>query len=108
MITTYGNFPVEEHQKNFHDWALSKFDKKDLDFSVPDEKRFTEPQQITVPYALDLEDDDSKDTQGKTHIVVHWLLGNITNLETMMNMQLLSGVLLDNSASPLRLALEKN
>ena len=107
VITTYGNFPVEEHQKNFHDWALSKFDKKNLDFSVPNEKRFTEPQQITVPYALDLEDGEDKDTKGKTHIVVHWLLGNITDLETMMNMQLLSGVLLDNSASPLRLALEK-
>lgn len=106
VIMTYGNFPVEEHQKNFHEWALSKFDRKDLDFSVPDEKRFTEPQEITIPYALDMDDDD-KSTTGKTHLVMHWLLGQIVDLDAMMNMQLLSGVLLDNSASPLRLALEK-
>ena len=106
VIITYGNFPVEEHQKNIHNWALSKFDKKDLDFSVPDEKRFSKPKQIIIPYALDAEGDETS-TKEKTHVVVHWLLGRITDLESMMNVQLLTGVLLDNSASPLRLALEK-
>ncbi len=104
VIITYGNFPVEEHQRNIHDWALSKFDRKELDFSVPNEQRFTEPQRVTIPYAFDT---DEKDTSHKTHLVMHWLLGPIIDLEAMMNMQLLSGVLLDNSASPLRLALEK-
>ncbi len=107
VIITYGNFPVEEHQKKFNDWALDKFEKKALDFSVPDEQRFTEPQQITVPYALDAEEDEIDPSKGKTHVVMHWLLGRITDLESMMDMHLLNGVLLDNSASPLRLALEK-
>ncbi len=106
VIITYGNFPVEEHQQNFHEWALCRFDKKELDFSVPDEKRYLEPQRIVVPYALDLES-ENQDTRAKTHEVMHWLLGPITDLEGMMNAQLLSGVLLDNSASPLRQALEK-
>ena len=106
VIITYGNFPVEEHQQNIHRWALSKFDKKTLDFSVPDEKRFTQPQRITIPYPFDGREEDT-DTKGKTHIIMHWLLGRITDLEAMLNMELLSGVLLDNSASPLRLALEK-
>ncbi|MFK8067398.1 MAG: insulinase family protein [Gammaproteobacteria bacterium] len=106
VIITYGNFPVEAHQKNIHDWALSKFDHKELDFSVPDEQRFTEPQRISIPYAYD-SDEDEIDTSRKTHIVMHWLLDPIIDLEAMMNLQLLSGVLLDNSASPLRLALEK-
>lgn len=106
VIITYGNFPVEEHQHNIHHWALKRFEHKALDFSVPDEKRYTQPQRITVPYALDTQD-GATDTHGKTHIVMHWLLGPIIDLESMINMELLSAVLLDNSASPLRLALEK-
>lgn len=102
VIFTYGNFPVEEHQKHIHAWALYRFEQKDMDFSVPDEQRFTSPQQNTIHYAL-----DEEDTTEKSHFVMHWLLGPITDLDTMLEMQLMSGVLLDNSASPLRLALEK-
>lgn len=102
VIITYGNFPVEEHQKNIHQWALSRFEKKNLDFSVPDEKRYTQPQNNTIHYPL-----DEDETDGKTHLVMHWLLGRVTDLESMLNMQLMSGILLDNSSSPLRLALEK-
>ena len=45
---------------------------------------------------------------GKGHVLVGWLLGESTDLELSMKMQLLAGVLLDNSASPLMQFLESH
>ncbi len=45
-------------------------------------------------------------TDKKAHIVIGWLLGESTDLEQLLEAQLLSSVLLDNSASPLQQALE--
>ncbi len=42
----------------------------------------------------------------KTHIVIGWLLGESADLKQLLEAQLLSSVLLDNSASPLQHALE--
>ncbi|MDA0979417.1 MAG: insulinase family protein, partial [Proteobacteria bacterium] len=50
---------------------------------------------------------DEDDLDGKTHIVLGWLLGPNTDLEMLLKCHLLSDVLLDTSASPLRHALEK-
>jgi Zn-dependent M16 (insulinase) family peptidase len=50
---------------------------------------------------------DEDDTSGKTHIVLAWLLGKNTDLKMLLRCHLLSDVLLDTSASPLRQALEK-
>src|SRR5690606_18047700 len=49
---------------------------------------------------------DEQDTAEKTHIVLGWLLGHSTDIEAVLEAHLLSGVLLDNGASPLRHALE--
>ncbi len=48
----------------------------------------------------------SSPVHNQTHIVLAWLLGDSTDINEVMNANLLSGVLLDNSASPLRDALE--
>merc|ERR1711879_44769 len=46
------------------------------------------------------------DLSQQTHHVVGWLLGSSTDLDAQLEAQLLSQILLDNSASPLRKALE--
>lgn len=102
VFMTYGNFPVTEHQAKIHDLALERFERQDMDLTISDEQRYTAPIRVETTYPL--EGDES--STGKTHIVLGWLLGRSTDLWEMMNAQLLAGVLLDNSASPLRLALE--
>ncbi|MCK5640188.1 MAG: insulinase family protein, partial [Gammaproteobacteria bacterium] len=102
VFMTFGNIPAHEHQASFEDLALKGFERETLDLQVPDEQRYNAPQLTTDTYALDGE----TDTQNKTHIVLGWLLDRSTEPEAVMMAHLLSGVLLDNGASPLRHALE--
>ncbi len=101
VFMTFGDIPAYEHQQRFEDRALKNFEKLDSEIIVGDEHRYTAPQHVEESYALD--EDDLAD---KTHIVVGWLLGLSTSLEDMLSAHLMSSVLLDNSASPLRQALE--
>jgi presequence protease len=102
IFMTFGDIPAHEHQTRFEELALSKFDRLDERISVPDEKRYHAPIRVQESYALG-EDEDSED---KTHIVLSWLLGKSANLNDLLRAQLLSSILLDNSASPLQRALE--
>jgi len=101
IFMTFGDIPASEHQEKFETLALGEFKKLDVHIAVDDEKRFDTPVRVTETYALD--EDDITD---KSHVVIGWLLGKSTDLEDMMKAQLLTGVLLDNSASPLMHALE--
>ncbi len=102
ILMTYGNMPVEQHQRRMHEDALAHFECHEQDFSVPDEQRFDQPVTVTGEYKLEAEEDTGK----KTHIVMAWLLGNSAKLDEIMSAMLLTGVLLDHSASPLRYVLE--
>ena len=102
VFMTYGDIPAVEHQQRMQDKALSRFEMLDIDISVKDEKRYYAPVRVQESYALD----DTGDLSDKTHIVLGWLLGRSTNLKEQLEAHLLDGVLLDDSASPLRRALE--
>jgi Zn-dependent M16 (insulinase) family peptidase len=99
---TYGNRPAAVHQQHFEDWALSRFDHASERLAVPAESRLDNPVITETSYAFDSEEDPSQ----RSHLVIGWLLGETANLDDLMNAHLLSGVLLNNSASPLRQALE--
>jgi Zn-dependent M16 (insulinase) family peptidase len=102
VFMTYGDIPAVEHQTKFEDLALKHFDKLDAFIEVKPEKRYHAPLAVEEYYPL-----DENQAQGdKTHVVMGWLLGDSTDLESQLKTHLLSGVLLDNSASPLRKALE--
>ena len=100
VFMTYGDIPAFEHHQLFEELALSKFARLDIEIEVEDEKRYLAPVRVEEAYASDNND------QNKNHIVVGWLLGRSTNLTDVFRSQLLSSVLLDNSASPLLKALE--
>lgn len=102
VFMTYGDIPAAEHQQRMHEQALSRFDSLDVNVAVSDEKRYHAPLSVQESYALD----DSGEPGNKTHIVFGWLLGHSTNLKEQLEAHLLDGVLLDDSASPLRHALE--
>ena len=102
IFMTFGDIPAHEHQARFEELALARFDKLDIHIGVPDEKRYHAPLRVQESYALTEEDD----LDDKTHIVMGWLFGKSANLDELLKGQLLSSVLLDNSASPLMRALE--
>ncbi|HEY7776149.1 MAG TPA: insulinase family protein, partial [Kineobactrum sp.] len=101
IFMTFGDIPAQEHQAVFQQRALGRFEPLPGRIEVPLEKRFREPRRVLRPYAV-----DDADTARKTHIVVGWLLGESTDLEQLLEAQLLASVLMDNSASPLMHALE--
>ena len=102
IFMTYGDISAEIHQEKFETRALSRFEKLNDVISVPDEKRYYAPIAVEEYYPADNE----KDITNKNHVVFAWLLGKTTQLEESLEAQLLSNVLLDNSASPLQQALE--
>ncbi len=102
IFMTFGDVPAAEHQAEFHDRALHRFTQLNEEIQVPREVRYEAPQRIQTTYAYD----DGDDTKGKTHLVMAWLVGDSTDLEQLLEAQLLASVLLDNSASPLQLQLE--
>lgn len=102
VFLTYGNIPAHEHQARFEERALARFQRLDEVIAVPDESRYDRPLEVEDSYALEEEDTGA----GKTHIVLGWLLGRSTELEDLLKAHLLSNILLDNGASPLRHALE--
>ncbi len=102
VMMTFGNIPANELQQQFDELALSQFQKESLNIQVTDEQRFSQPLKVEDRYALDGEED----TSNRSHIVLGWLLDKSTDQEAVLRAHLLSGVLLENSASPLRQALE--
>ncbi|MCI0505975.1 MAG: insulinase family protein [Gammaproteobacteria bacterium] len=102
IFMTYGDIPVYELQERIESRALSHFDRLSEHLSVHDEKRYHAPVTVEEHYAFD----DEENAENKTHIVMGWLCGQSTDLEESMKAHLLSGVLLDNSSSPLLQALE--
>ncbi len=102
IFMTYGDIPARELQARFEERALSRFEPLGQTFSVPDEQRYTAPREALEYYPVEPGEAD----EDKTHVVLGWLLGHNTDLETQMRCHLLSSVLLDHGASPLRHALE--
>ncbi len=102
LLLSYGDIPAAELQQRFHELALHRFERKALDIAVPDEQRYTEPQRLSECYAFD----SPEPTTQKSHIVLAWLIDRCTSAKTVLEANLLSGILLDNSASPLRQVLE--
>eukprot|EP00903_Cladosiphon_okamuranus_P004336 g4334.t1 len=102
IFMTFGDISAAEHQQTFEERALQRFTQLDKQISVPLETRYTEPQRRSSVYSVPTEEG----TEGKTHVVVSWLLGETIDLKSAMQAQLLGSVLLENSASPLLQALE--
>lgn len=102
VMFTYGDLPAADLQEKFEDRALHEFDAIDVSsLAIPDEKRFSKPQTVHKSYPL-----AEESTAGKTHVAVGWLLGKNTDMRKVMEARVLGDVLLDNSSSPLRHALE--
>ncbi|MBL4851078.1 MAG: insulinase family protein [Gammaproteobacteria bacterium] len=102
VFMTYGDIPASQHQVIFQDRVLSRFEHLDHNISVADEKRYFSPIVVEESYPLSADEAEGD----RTHIVLAWLLGNSTKLEDVLRANLLSSLLLDDSASPLRRALE--
>ncbi|WP_044412822.1 insulinase family protein [Thiomicrospira microaerophila] len=102
VFMTYGNQDPAKLQADFETLGLARFSEQIAPTFVSTEQRFSAPKAVEQTYAL-----DEEDTANKTHIVMGWLLGLNRDPMDVLKGHLLSSVLLDNSASPLRFVLEQ-
>ncbi len=102
IFMTFGDMEAATLQSRFEASALSRFERLDQRIAVAPQTPFSAAQRHVDTYAFD----DPGSTERKTHIVMAWVLGDSTDLTQMLEAQLLSSVLLDNSASVLQQALE--
>ncbi|ERS03067.1 peptidase M16 [Acinetobacter sp. COS3] len=100
VFMTFGNESAHDLQEQFEKLALHKFSKGTTLYSTP-EKRLTAPVEVTESYAV-----DSEDLTDKTYHVMSWLLPETSDIKLRLGMRLVEGILLENSASPLRHYLE--
>ena len=100
VFMTFGNEPAHKLQEQFETLALSKFDKGETLHSKP-ETRLAAPIAVTETYAVDAED-----LKDKTYHIISWLLPQASDIKIRLGMRLVEGILLEDSASPLRHYLE--
>ena len=100
VFMTFGNQTAFHLQEQFEKLALSKFGKGETIYSK-EEQRLTAPIQVQETYAVDAED-----LKDKTYHILSWLLPKSSDVKLRLGMRLVEGILLENSASPLRHYLE--
>ena len=98
IFMTYGDIPASEHHQAFSEY-LGQFDKLEEKITVQDEKRYHAPIKVEEHYGFN-------QLEEQTHHTMGWLLGHSANLDEQLEAHFLSSLLLENSSSPLRLALE--
>jgi Zn-dependent M16 (insulinase) family peptidase len=97
---TFGNVSIDEIHNHLEKNVFQKFTPATEQLAIKPAKIFTSPVKASGTYQP-LPGDESNH-----HVVISWLLGDSHNPLNLLEKYFLSNVLLDNSASPLRKALE--
>ncbi len=102
VFMTYGCFDPLEHQAKFAALALDRFSPVAEAILSELQPPLPAPRSRVVHYAVD----DAGDEEQGTHIVWGWLLGETGEPRAMLEAHVLSSILLEHSACPLRHFLE--
>jgi len=97
---TFGNVSIDEVHSHLEENVFKKFTPASEQLMIQPAKVFTQPIHATGTYQPLPGDEDNH------HVVLSWLLGDSHDPLNLLEKYFLSNVLLDNSASPLRKALE--
>jgi presequence protease len=98
---TYGNQPLAETLEVIERNALSRFQRIEVDTTIPPVKRFAKPVAAVEPYPITAGQDNGK----KSQALVAWVTVPSGDSFRVLAMNVLSDVLLANAGSPLRKAL---
>jgi presequence protease len=98
---TYGDRPLEETLAAIEENALSRFERLDVDTSIPKVTRFKKPIEASEPYPATA----GEDLSHKAEALVAWVTVPTGDSFRLLAMRVLSEVLLGNAGSPLRKAL---
>jgi Zn-dependent M16 (insulinase) family peptidase len=97
---TFGKLNPEDIQNYIQENVLVNFEPSKENINVKNENRISQPKIVTEYY------NPMPNDENNHHVVLSWLLGESHNPVELLESYLMSNILLDNSASPLRKALE--
>ena len=97
---TFGNVSIDEVHDHLEKNVFEKFTPASQKLIIQPARIFTEPVRAHGTYQPIPGDEDNH------HVVLSWLLGNSHEPLNLLEKYFMSNILLDNSSSPLRKALE--
>ncbi|SNS99608.1 hypothetical protein SAMN05446037_103228 [Anaerovirgula multivorans] len=100
-IYLYGNGDIMEHLRLMNEEYLDNFGKIQVDSEISLQEPYKEPKASTVEYSVSA--DESEDN--KTFLSLNFVVGKATNPELHLAFDILTYLLLDTSAAPLKKAL---
>jgi len=99
---TYGDIPAEKIQAKIQNDVLSKFKEPSDQITVPQEQKQLSPKKVTEYYPLDMDQ-----INDKTFHLIGWVLEPTGDIQSRLESQFLSQVLLGNGAAPLQKFLDQ-
>lgn len=96
----YGDIPTAEHLE-FLAEMLDGFGRVEVDSSIKSQKRLDAPRVVRSTYPIE----KNESLAGKTSVNLAWMLSENTDYENSLILEIISGLLVGSSASPLRKAL---
>lgn len=100
-IYLYGNGDTEKELKFIDKKYLNGFDKEKIDINIKTQKAFSKPLEKKEYYPILKNEDNSN----KTFISLNYATGKSTDPELIIALLILEQILIESTASPLRIAL---
>ena len=102
LIYLYGDGNIEEHLALLHDEFLSRFDRLEINIESIPQPPFAQPKEVVAEYSVD----PDESTDGKTFLTMAYLLPtDLEDAERAYGLDLLTYILVNSEAGPLRRAL---
>ncbi|XP_024291272.1 presequence protease, mitochondrial isoform X1 [Oncorhynchus tshawytscha] len=99
---TYGDLPLEQHLKQIHEEALSKFERTEPDTAVPNQVHWDRPREDHVTCSPDVM---APDAAKQNTLCMSYLLGDITDTFEGFTLSLMSSLMISGPNAPFYKAL---
>jgi len=100
----YGNGDINNHLRFLDKNYLAKFNAKKVNSKIPLQKPFSKPAKISFDYPIS----PKEKKENKTYLCLSYVTDTSTNPELYIALEILSHMLLETPASPLKQALIKS
>lgn len=103
FIFIYGNGNIEKILKHIDTEYLSKFNKEKIDSEIKLQKPFNSRVELKEYYPISENESD----ENRSYFSLNFVIGNSTDPETYLMANIISQILIDSDAAPLKKALLK-
>lgn len=100
-IFLYGNGDINKLLAYIDENYLSSFDKAEIDSHITPQEPFASRRELTDYYSISAEDNEDN----KTYLSLSFVLGEKANLESKLMNSIISDILVNSQAAPLKKAL---